>query len=713
MRLPDPARSQVILVGAAEYRNESDLPALPAVANNLDDLRGALADPTHGWLTPQACTTILNPTNPGDLGITIAERAARADDLVLIYYAGHGLLSSRGELYLATSGTVRGQLRFSAFPYDGMREILADSPAANRVVILDCCYSGRAIAAMTDPRSAAFDQLDITGTYILTSTTATTTAHAPEGARNTAFTAELVTLLRSGDPSIPELITLDHIYRATYRSLVRQGLPRPQQRGSDATPQLALIRNPALDRRPPETESALEEPAVGGAQPVSNARGRGVGLAMVAAAQLLVAVFGALVAGASVDETRVQRLPDFATSFWLDLIYVLPFVTLVLLAGRLGGVFGHRRLFRSGLVALSAGALLTGLADSLPLLIVAFVTAGIGAAFVTANGLALLRVAFGAARAVAPAVFIAVTGGGAAIGVSLTSAVFQSTGWSLGLAVVFALGVPQAGSWFVACELIAIIGLVIALVARVLHEPARRVGRVMPFRVIVPTVGVGLLAFGLLYGDRAGQHVGGFANRSSPAAWVPLIAAAVVLVPYALTWGRQLSSVVPYAMLFLASALATLTPSMAFARGHPSYYAVADYLPAGVGLPVGALAALLLVRRCDLRLIGVLGGVASAAGLVIPYIAAPTVFLGAVGVGALSYCGAIAAWAGMDDVDPGPAAGAFNLVWLTGGICANAAWALQYRVGEPSHFVDYLLLISPVMAVIVGLLPLIGPRFRT
>lgn len=254
-RLPDPARSQVILIGAAEYGTESGLPGLPAVANNLDDLHSALADPTHGWLTPHSGTKILNPASPSELGTTIADRSKRADDLVLIYYAGHGLLSSRGELYLATSHTNREQLRFTAFPFDWIREILNDTPAANRVVILDCCYSGRAIGAMSDPGSTAYDQLDINGTYILTSTTATTIAHAPAGARHTAFTGELIRVLRDGDPKIAELVTLDDVYRATYRALTRQGLPRPQQRGSNATPRLALVRNHAPGGQPVKTES--------------------------------------------------------------------------------------------------------------------------------------------------------------------------------------------------------------------------------------------------------------------------------------------------------------------------------------------------------------------------------------------------------------------------------------------------------------------------
>jgi hypothetical protein len=64
-----------------------------------------------------------------------------------------------------------------------------DSPAANRVLILDCCFSGRAIEAMTEPNSIVAGQIDITGVYTLTSASANQPANAPAGEKYTVFTA--------------------------------------------------------------------------------------------------------------------------------------------------------------------------------------------------------------------------------------------------------------------------------------------------------------------------------------------------------------------------------------------------------------------------------------------------------------------------------------------------------------------------------------------
>lgn len=245
MRLPDPVRSRIILIGTAAHTSESGLPDLPAVSNNLTDLAAALVDLDYGLPGAPQPRVIRNPENPHDLGVLVTELASEAEDLLLVYYAGHGLLDARGNLYLALPGTRKTMLRYTAFPFEGLREAIVDSPAKNRVLILDCCYSGRAIDTMSDPDAPAYDQIDITGTYTLTATTATALALAPEGAHHTAFTGELITLLRQGSPDAPDPLTLDHIYRHLHRALTRAGLPRPQQRGTDMAAHLALARNRA------------------------------------------------------------------------------------------------------------------------------------------------------------------------------------------------------------------------------------------------------------------------------------------------------------------------------------------------------------------------------------------------------------------------------------------------------------------------------------
>lgn len=166
-------------------------------------------------------------------------------DTLLVYYAGHGLLTPEGQLYLAVKETMPGRVRYSGLPFEWVREALRDSPAAIRVLILDCCFSGRVIETMADPAAFAADATEVTGTYTLTATAGNLPAHSPSGQACTAFTGELLDLLNIGIPDGPAELTLGVIYPRLRQRLIARGMPRPQQRGTDTADGLALVRNPA------------------------------------------------------------------------------------------------------------------------------------------------------------------------------------------------------------------------------------------------------------------------------------------------------------------------------------------------------------------------------------------------------------------------------------------------------------------------------------
>jgi hypothetical protein len=243
--LPDPVQSRALLVGTSRYVDDS-LHDLPAVANNLTDLAEALTAAGRGTLLPQSCTVLHNPADLPTLGRTLSRLAGEATDLFLVYYAGHGLTGPRGnELYLALAGTESDDPYYSALRFDGIRRAMRASPARTRVLLLDCCFSGRAIDdVMAGTREIVLGQLDVAGTYTLTATPANETAMAPLGARNTAFTGALLSVL-AGVKSGSELLTLGEIYAELLRIAQLDGLPRPQQRGTDTAAGLALARNAA------------------------------------------------------------------------------------------------------------------------------------------------------------------------------------------------------------------------------------------------------------------------------------------------------------------------------------------------------------------------------------------------------------------------------------------------------------------------------------
>ncbi|MBE1465976.1 hypothetical protein H4W33_004988 [Kibdelosporangium phytohabitans] len=216
----------------------------------------ALTDDRWGGFQRKHCSVVADPTSALDVSRLLRRQAALATDTFVVYYAGHGLTGpAHNDLYLALGGTDVDHLRVSALSFDLIREVFLDCPAVNRVLILDCCYSGRAARGfMGEPISG---QVEISGTYTLTSAPPNSLSRAPVGATHTAFTDELLTLLRDGIPDGPELLDLRTLYARLSTGMVSKGYPKPAQRGTDSADRLALTRNPALH----QTGTSADEPA--------------------------------------------------------------------------------------------------------------------------------------------------------------------------------------------------------------------------------------------------------------------------------------------------------------------------------------------------------------------------------------------------------------------------------------------------------------------
>ena len=239
-RLPERPASTAILIGTGRYRSPA-IPDIPAIPRNLADLRTRLSA-----FDPARVHTFADPSLE-DLP-RIAEAAESTSDTLLVYYAGHGFAEPDGELYLGLPATEPERRKYSTLPYDRLRSLVLDSPARNRLVVLDCCFSGRAIGTLTGDGDTPGGQLDISGTYILTATSPTRLAHAAEGARNSAFTGELLSLLHDGIDNGEDLIRVAHLYTHLRTRLTAKGLPVPQQRGTDTIGDLAIARNPWIRR---------------------------------------------------------------------------------------------------------------------------------------------------------------------------------------------------------------------------------------------------------------------------------------------------------------------------------------------------------------------------------------------------------------------------------------------------------------------------------
>lgn len=248
-RLADPARSRIVLIGTPSHRHEG-LPDVPEVGNNVADLAAVLVDPELGGFNADHCVAVSATAGLAELGAVLHGSAALAEDLLLIYYAGHGLLDPRGQLHLALAGTHPAQLGFTALPYETLRAVCLDSDATSKVVILDSCFSGRAIGkTLAEEEQQVLGQLEVAGTYTLTSAAGSSVARIVSGEEHTAFTERLLRLLRllrEGDPCSGPVLGIGEVYRRLRSQLRSEGLPEPQQCGTANADLVGLVRN----RRP-------------------------------------------------------------------------------------------------------------------------------------------------------------------------------------------------------------------------------------------------------------------------------------------------------------------------------------------------------------------------------------------------------------------------------------------------------------------------------
>jgi EmrB/QacA subfamily drug resistance transporter len=133
---------------------------------------------------------------------------------------------------------------------------------------------------------------------------------------------------------------------------------------------------------------------------------------------------------------------------WVVNAYLLTFGGFLLLGGRLGDLYGHRRLFIAGIALFTGASLACGLASSQAWLVSARAVQGLGGAIASAVALSLIVTLFTepAERAKAMGVFGFVAAGGGSIGVLLGGVITDLVAWNwiflvnvpIGIAVVVA-----------------------------------------------------------------------------------------------------------------------------------------------------------------------------------------------------------------------------------------------------------------------------------
>jgi Caspase domain len=220
-----------LIVASSRY-SDATLTQLQAPAYDADSLAAVLGAATIGGfqvetLTDQPAQTVLHE-------IETFFDGRRREDLVLLYFSGHGILDEGARLYFATTDTRVDRPRSTAVPAAFVNDVMSECRSRRQVLVLDCCNSGSfARGIKAGGKIGTAERFEGRGRVVITASDALQYAFEAgriegEGAAS-VFTQSLVDGLRTGGADLngDGYVSLDELYDYVYGRVLDVS---PQQR---------------------------------------------------------------------------------------------------------------------------------------------------------------------------------------------------------------------------------------------------------------------------------------------------------------------------------------------------------------------------------------------------------------------------------------------------------------------------------------------------
>jgi hypothetical protein len=234
---------RALLIGNSVYlADEHNLQTLKGPAKDIAALNRALVDTETGLFDDLDITLLPEATSIRALrAIGTFFGSARRDDVLLLYFSGHGKLDQLGRLHLCMQDTDSTDLLATAVSSTRINEFAETSRARTLVIVLDCCHAGAF-------RGGEFgDSLVGPGRYVMTSCRGTQLANDASAENGTSyFTQHLVEGLvgAASDRDNDGYVDFSDLYDYVDRRLrdERKQIPQRKVSGDGDVP---LARRPA------------------------------------------------------------------------------------------------------------------------------------------------------------------------------------------------------------------------------------------------------------------------------------------------------------------------------------------------------------------------------------------------------------------------------------------------------------------------------------
>ncbi len=213
-----------VLIGCGDYNK--NFPDIPPAKGNIEDMTLLLTDKRCMGLQPQNIFTLFNGTSDKIQSLLYKTSRIQGIQTLIIYYVGHGYQAGAKKLFLTATNTekIDDITIFGGIDYNFIKnDILQQSQAKQKIVLLDACHSG--LAAQSAYYSS-YD-IDVEGTYVLASSAGDEPSYFLPEDRNTLFTGAMIQLLKNGVESTQEMVSLKDLYEKSKEILVEKSYPSP------------------------------------------------------------------------------------------------------------------------------------------------------------------------------------------------------------------------------------------------------------------------------------------------------------------------------------------------------------------------------------------------------------------------------------------------------------------------------------------------------
>lgn len=231
-----------ILIGNNKFPDDKSLSDLFCPENDTIGFRNILEK--HGNFT-NIFTFINMKSDEIIIEIYNIFKSVSRNDLIVLYYSGHGLLGQTSKLHLATFNTKSIILEPTSIPIDRIKTYIDEFSLHRMIVILDCCFSGAAATSFT-LKSDVNSQLNIIskGICLITASTHMEPARENKKDKYSILTKHIINGIENFkyDQENKGIITIDDLYSYVYNEVIKESNQVPTKHGFDLRGNLIIAQ---------------------------------------------------------------------------------------------------------------------------------------------------------------------------------------------------------------------------------------------------------------------------------------------------------------------------------------------------------------------------------------------------------------------------------------------------------------------------------------